>query len=117
MPLLRVHCDDQPQRVKEVFHSYQGRNGYAWEYVADADMGCYYWSDDLAPPYVPLIATSGASPCVIVVVHCANGKGALGHLAGTYAGSDTILRAVTDMFNSISHPKPLDAIVLAGGGG
>lgn len=117
MPLLQVFAKDQHHRRIQVAGHGTGRNWYAWQYVADAGMGGFYWNDNPAPPHVPMLMTGGASPCVIVVVHCTNGKGALGHLGGAYSGNNTVLQAAIDMHARLTHPKLVDCIILAGGGG
>ncbi|MES9905854.1 MAG: hypothetical protein ABW168_24675 [Sedimenticola sp.] len=117
MPSLKVFGQEQPENVQSVFNQGTGLSINALKYVASAPMDCFYWSDLIAPPYTPILGTSDASPCVIVVVHCENGKGALGHVGGTSKENNLLLTAATEMYQAISHPKPMNAVVLAGGGG
>jgi hypothetical protein len=85
-------------------------------YRGEAGMGGFFVSNITTSGVHPVLGTSGASPCLIMVVHCTNGKGALGHFAG-HNNPAYIFQGIGKMVSRLTQPAPLSTIIFAGGGG
>jgi hypothetical protein len=79
-------------------------------------MGEWFVSDNPAPQAIPILTTSSANPCLIIIIHRANETGALAHYPGDF-DPDKFLVGVGKMVKSFTSPGNVDTILIAGGGG
>ncbi|MCX6590093.1 MAG: hypothetical protein NTZ56_01085 [Acidobacteria bacterium] len=77
------------------------------------DMGGFLVCSDADAPQNTALSTCGICSCALIVVHCIDNKGALGHFANTET-VDKIVKAVRDMIGVLS-PSAVDCVVIAGG--
>jgi len=80
-------------------------------YIGDAGMGGFWTSQNAG--HGTALVTSGAGPCLIMVVHRANGTGALGHYAA-HPDAAIILQGLQAMLLALP-PGPVDTILFAAG--
>lgn len=108
MPLIVLNEDRNAAAANTLF--WQGR-GLTFPYIGEAGMGGFWTSQN--PGHATALATSGAGPCQIIVVHCTNGHGALGHYAA-HPNPAMILQGLQDMLNALPG-APVDSILFAAG--
>jgi hypothetical protein len=96
MPLAVVNEEEHANNVDKIF--WQGFN-LGFSYIADAWMGGFWTSQN--PAHATALVTSGAGSCLIIVVHCRNGRGALGHYAADQRPA-MILQGLQMMLNANS---------------
>ena len=78
-----------------------------------AMMNGFITSTEKDAPQATVITTSGVGTCLIAVVHCIDGTGALGHIAATET-PQSITNCVRQMIETLS-PSKVACVVLAGG--
>jgi hypothetical protein len=108
MPLNVVNEDQIGGAAVNLF--WQGFN-LGFPYIGDAGMGGFWTSQNMA--HATALTTEGAGPCQIIIVHCTNGQGALGHY-GAHPNPLMILQGVQSMVNALPGAV-VDTILFAAG--
>jgi hypothetical protein len=108
MPLAVVNEDQVGNLALPIF--WQGFN-LGFPYIGDAGMGGFWTSQN--PAHATALVTEGAGPCQIIVVHCTNGHGALGHYAAHWDPA-MILQGLQTMLNALPGAM-VDTILFAAG--
>jgi hypothetical protein len=80
-------------------------------YIGEAFMGGFWTSQDAR--YGTALCTTGAGPCQIIIVHCRNSHGALGHYAA-HTDPAVILQGLQSMLQALPGAS-VDAILFAAG--
>jgi hypothetical protein len=94
-------------RKSMIIAAHNGPTGYQGMAVQD----CFITSES-TDPQTTVIMTNGVGSCVIAVVHCLDGTGALGHISFTHSAA-SITDHVNQMILALA-PSKVQCVVLAG---
>lgn len=108
MPLTIIDGEADPQAGMTLHDQATSING---QRIGDASMGGYYVSRRGGDSHV--LTTGGAGPCAIIVVHAADGTGALGHFGG-HDDPNAVVAAVADMLVHFGGKVVTDILFAAG---
>jgi hypothetical protein len=108
VPLTIFGHDQDPEGAHDVFNRGRMMFGYTGFAVINS-----FWTATNDQVHDTALMTASASSCLIIVVHCADGSGALGHcFANPFA--DQMIDSTTQMVEALGC-RNVESVVYAGG--